>query len=64
MENHLPQKSTTDYLKTGGSLFEKANEIQNPEVEELVGRSHIVEWNNDFDISYFNWILISELKQW
>lgn len=36
-------------LKTGGGSLETSHEVQNPEVEEMIGRPHIVEWQNNFD---------------
>jgi len=36
-------------LKTGGGSFETTDNIQIPEVEELIGKPHIVEWKNNDD---------------
>lgn len=37
-------------MKTGGGSYETtADNIQNPEVEELIGKPHIVEWKNNYD---------------
>lgn len=36
-------------LKTGGGSYETTDHIQNPKVEELVGKPHIVEWKNNND---------------
>jgi len=36
-------------LKTGSGSLETSHEVHNPEVEEMIGRPHIVEWQNNFD---------------
>ncbi|XP_022177116.1 myb/SANT-like DNA-binding domain-containing protein 3 [Myzus persicae] len=37
-------------LKTGGGSYEATpDSVQNPEVEELIGKPHIVEWTNNYD---------------